>query len=290
MHMFTTGRAAAYRNARRTLDQMHYRERTGRFRLWPDFIVIGCGKCGTTSLFRYLVQHPYVVEPTRKEIRFFDVNFANGTVWYRSHFPAVWQEAYWRVVHHKKLVCGEASPYYMFHPLAARRTYETIPQVKLIAMLRNPIDRAYSHYQQNVRKGRDQVTFTEAIEQEAERIEPELQKILQDETYYSFNHQHYSYLSRGVYSEQLKNWLQFFPNDQLLVLSSEDFFADTPAVFQRILAFLDLPPWNPPGGYPAFNTGKYPDLPRDVRSKLADYFAPFNQELYALLDHDFGWD
>ena len=114
-------------------------------RLMPDFIIIGAARCGTTNLYRNLTQHPYIVPAFRKEVHFFDhtSNFKNGVAWYRAHFPLLLYKHY-KQVRKQDIVTGEASPYYIFHPHAPKRAFEIVPQVKLIVMLRNPVDRAYS--------------------------------------------------------------------------------------------------------------------------------------------------
>ncbi|HEY9295730.1 MAG TPA: sulfotransferase domain-containing protein, partial [Phormidium sp.] len=163
----------------------------------PDFIIIGAQKCGTTSLYEYLIQHPQILAASKKEVHFFDLNFAKGVDWYRQQFKPVSQ----------KSITGEASPYYIFHPLVPQRIYQLFPQVKLIVLLRNPVERAISHYYHEVRLGFEDLGLEDAIAQEPARLEGETAKILADETYYSYNHQHYTYLSRGVYVEQLNNWM-----------------------------------------------------------------------------------
>ena len=148
-----------------------------RIRLMPEFIVIGAQRCGTTSLYAYLSSHPQVVPAIKKEVHFFDYNFGKGLDWYRSHFPR------WTPMG----VTGEATPYYMFHPNAAKRVYQVIPQTKLIMLLRNPIDRAYSHYHHEVRLGVESATFQEAIRLEPARINHEMERMLGDQNYYSFS-------------------------------------------------------------------------------------------------------
>jgi len=148
-----------------------YRRLTSSIRVLPDFIIIGVQKGGTTSLYKYLVQQKSVMPAFRKEVHFFDdPNFEKGIGWYRAQLPSSAYKDYQQFIHKEKTIAGEGSPYYIFHPQVPRRIYEMIPAVKLIAMLRNPIDRAYSHYHHNRRERREPLSFAEAIAREPERI------------------------------------------------------------------------------------------------------------------------
>lgn len=142
-----------------------YKLITAPLRLLPNFIIIGAQKGGTSSMFSYLKQHPQLQLPDIKEIHFFDNNYQKGSTWYKSHFPLI-------IVKNK--LTGEASPYYLFHPHVPQRVIQLCPKVKLIVMLRNPADRAYSHYMmQNKRKIDPLPTFEEAIDAEESRLRDE---------------------------------------------------------------------------------------------------------------------
>jgi len=261
---------------------------TGWFCVLPDFITIGAQKCGTRSLYHYLVQHPCIVLPQKKEVHFFDLNFDKGGLWYRAHFARIWSRWLARAGG-RRLVTGESTPYYMFHPRVPERVFGTIPQVKLIALLRNPVDRAYSHYQSRVRKGLERLSFEEAIQKEAERLKEETERMSRDENYRSLIHQYHSYLSRSVYADQLKEWLSFFPRRQILALRSENFFADTSGTLEIIFRFLNLPAFEIRNLRPR-NQSDYDTMEAGTRGQLLEYFAPHNQRLYRLLGEDFGWD
>jgi hypothetical protein len=166
----------------------------------PRFIIIGAQRCGTTSLYSYLIGHPYVASALQKEIHFFDLNFKKGVSWYRTQFPQLGEQGF---------ITGEGSPYYIFHPHVPKRIFDTVPRAKLILLLRNPVDRAYSHYHHEVKLGVEPLSFEDAIDREEERLHGQGEKIIADESYYSFNHQHYSYLCRGVYAYQLTVWNSF---------------------------------------------------------------------------------
>jgi len=255
----------------------------------PDFIVIGGQRCGTTSLYNHLIAHPCIAGAFAKEVHFFDLNFKRGTAWYRTHFPSLVYRYLFQRLHQQHLITGEASPYYIFHPHAARRVSQVLPEVKLIALLRNPVDRAYSHYHHEVRRGTESLPFEDALEQEQERLRGETRRMLEDEAYYSFNHHHHSYLSRGVYVDQLAAWTSLFPKEQILILRSEDFNDEPSAVFERVLRFLGLSIWKPQT-YRTYHYARYPEMNAAVRERLADYFAPHNHKLYDLLGVSFDWE
>jgi Sulfotransferase domain len=261
---------------------------TGGLRLWPDFIIIGVQRGGTTSLFHYLSQHPDVDSSSRKEVHFFDLHYERGTRWYRSHFPL--QLARRRAQQQgRNFITGEGTPYYIYHPHAARRIRQVTPHAKLIVLLRHPVDRAYSHYQKMVRGKVEDLSFEAAIEREAERIQDEERRLREDESYQSLAHQHYSYLARGHYAEQLQRWLELFPGEQLLILKSEDLYSDPATVVQKTMEFLNLRPWELKE-YKKYNQARYSGLDPATRERLVEYFAPHNRKLRELLGTDFGWD
>lgn len=263
---------------------------TASIRLLPDFIIIGAQKSGTTSLYQYLGQHPYVAPSLEKEVHFFDANFGQGLNWYRAHFASIFYKYYVNNLRGHELITGEASPYYVFYPHAPRRIFETLPQVKLIVLLRNPVDRAYSHYFHQVRRGRETLTFEEALKAEPERLSGEVERILADEHYLSYNHVHFSYLARGIYVDQLEAWFKFFPREQMLILSSEDFFAQPSTTYRQVLEFLGLPAWKLPE-YRRRNVGHYRDrIDPATRKYLVQFFAPHNQRLFDLLGVRFAWN
>jgi hypothetical protein len=259
-----------------------YRQFTGPLRGLPSALIIGAQKGGTTSLFNYLVEHPDVLPPLTKEVHFFDLHYARGVTWYRGRFP------YTHLLRSGSLTV-DASPYYLVHPHAPERAVRLLPQARLIAVLRNPVDRALSHYQHEVRSGREPLSFEEAIEREPERLAGEEDRMRADPSYYSYAHHRYSYLRRGLYLEQLRRWVECFPRSQLLVLQSEDLFQDPEAAMAVVHRFLGLRPHSLKD-YKPFYPGNYdPGLPAALRARLADYFEPHNQELYQWLGKEFAW-
>ena len=237
----------------------------------PDFIIIGVGKCGTTSLYNYLGYHPQILLPNKKELRFFDKNFAYGYEWYLAQFPAITDSL--------DLLTGEASPAYFFSPNVPQRLKNFAPHVKLIVMLRNPVERSISSYYQQKKTGRNHKTLEEAIKEEIQRLEQ------QTETELSYQG---SLLSQSLYYYKLKRWMKIFPKQQFLILKSEDFFSNTNQSMQEVFAFLDLPNIQN-HSYQKHNVGNYPPVADNIKNQLGDFFAAHNQRLEEFLQKDFYW-
>jgi hypothetical protein len=259
-----------------------YRQLTAPLRGLPAALIIGAQRSGTTSLFNYLVQHPDVLPPLGKEIHYFDFNYQRGAKWYRGNFPYAHQLR-------GGFLTLDASPYYLAHPLVPRRAAELLPQVKLVALLRNPVERALSHYQHEVRGGRESLSFAEALDRESERLAGEEERLVSDPSYYSHNHHRFSYTRRGLYMGQLRRWLHYFPRSQLLVLQSERLFRDPAATMATVQDFLGL---RRSGleQYPPFYQRNYDRvMPADLKRRLAAYFEPSNRELFQWLGEEFDW-
>jgi hypothetical protein len=255
-------------------------------RVLPNFMIIGTAKGGTTSLFNYLTEHPSVAAPLRKEISFFSTHFQKGINWYKLHFPTK-KEISGQI---PALITGEASPYYLSHPLAAARAKKILPNVKLIVLLRNPIDRAISNYLHIVRLKHEKETFDKAIEMEFLRTEGEEEKILSNENYFSLSHQYHSYLKRGLYCNELESWFKEFPKEQFLILNSEEFYENPSRVFLETINFLGLEKWEPES-YKTFNKTKDSlNISAETKAKLIAYFKPHNEKLFTLISKRYNWD
>lgn len=266
-----------------------FRVLTSHLRILPDFIIIGAQRCGTTSLYNYLTCHPMILPAFLKETHFFDLHFQKGVRWYQAHFPLAWYRNHQQQQIAGNLITGEATPYYIFYPHAPRRIFETVPDVKLILLLRNPVDRAYSHYHHEVKIGVETLSFEEAIGREEERLAQETTKILGTENCLSFNHMHHSYLTRGIYVDQLKHWEEFFSWEQLLILISEDFYENPYRTLAQVTSFLGLSELKL-ASYKKYNCARYVQMDTSTRQRLNDYFRPHNQRLYDYLGRDLGWE
>ncbi len=273
----TTGQGSAYRQ--------HWRLATSRLRCEPGFLIVGAMKAGTTFLHTCLAGHPSCVCAMEKEVHFFDNNYHRGQRWYRSRFPIRgWMESR----RQRPLLAGEATPYYLYHPLSPQRAHDTCPKAKIIVLLRNPVDRAYSHYQQNVRAGFEKLSFPEAIAAEPDRLRGKEDRLRADPGYYSMAHQTFSYCARGEYAPQVARWVESFGAERVLVVQSETLWADPERTHARVLRFLDLEAHAPPGFRPR-NRGRYAPMDDRTRRRLDAEFAPSNEELFSLLGERFEW-
>lgn len=273
-----------------------YRNITSPLRIMPDFLILGVQKGGTTSLYDYLIEHPNIASARMKEVHFFDQNYQKGLSWYRSNFPTTMQKYYLERIRNHDLITGEGSPEYLFYPHAAEKAARLFPHIKMIALLRDPVERTYSQYRHNIRWGHEPrgITFEEVIALEEERTREGKKRAETDPYYHDFKYQRASYLARGHYAEHLERWLKLYPREQFLIIRSEDFFKDPRATYQETLAFLNVPHLEPASlQFTARNASKESDAPSkmnpDTRKRLIDYFAPHNERLYTLLGRDFGW-
>jgi sulfotransferase family protein len=265
---------------------LRYGQLTWERRVLPDFIIIGAQKSGTSSIFFYLSQHPELAPSCKKEVHFFDGglisrtdNFAKGEPWYRAHFPLRKNMG----AHQKAF---EASPSYIFNPLAPVRMHDLIPHVKIIALLRNPTDRAISQYFQERRRKREPLEIHEAFEEEEKRLAP----VLKNGDFKNEIFIHSTYKSRGRYKEQLERYLNYFPRQQILVICSESFFSDPNATLRQVFQFVGVDPNFTVNNLTPRNVGRgKTDVPSDVYDYLNSYFLPHNQALYDLVGENYGW-
>lgn len=225
----------------------------------PNVLGIGGMKCGTTSLYHYLTQHPQVGGSRAKELHYFDEQFAKPIRWYRANFPR-----------RASFVRLECTANYLHHPQAPRRAASVVPDAKLIVFLRDPVDRAYSHYHHSVRAGLEPLRFDDALEEEAHGLSQQSAKRGEEAEP--------SYLSRGHYSDALDRWRGHFPRDRMLILRSEDLFADPRRTLGIIFDFLALP------GHDCTdlarkNSGHYPPMPAATRRRLEQLFEAPNRAL-----------
>lgn len=261
---------------------------TSAIRILPSFLVAGTQRSGSSSLYEYLVNHPAVGRSIIEEVHYFDWNYTRGMRWYRGHFPTSAKAAYLKLRSGSPAITGEATPYYIFHPLAPQRIANDLPDVKLLVTLRDPVDRAYSHYSHERTMGLEPLSFDEALDQEELRLEGEVEKILKEPTYRGFNHQHFSYFSRGLYAGQLEHLYSLFPRERVFVVTSDELAKDPASAYARAIAFLGLPP-HTLAKFPKHSTGSYAPMEQTARERLTARYAEPNQRLYRLLDVEPFW-
>lgn len=265
------------------------RRSSSRLRPLPDFLIIGGQRCGTTSVFNYLLDHPLVLPPLVKEPHFFTYQWPRGIGWYRAQFPTKLR---------RRAVAGsgpgstfEATPYYLFHPCAPERAAQVLPGAKLVVLVRDPVQRAYSHYQHSVRMGFESLSFAEALELEPTRLAGEEERIRSDSRYPGTKHRVFSYASRGFYADQIERWLTHFPRESLHVIQSEALFADPGGHYQQLLGFLGLPESKPTDFrvHTKGTSSRAEPIPEGVRRTLEERYAPANSALERLLGRELGW-
>lgn len=267
----------------------------------PDFIIIGSQKSGTTSLHYYLNHHPYLVGSKPKEIHYFDkwINYGYDLNWYQNHF---------KTIPSKKVLFFESSPNYIYHKEVARLIKKYYPTIKLILILRNPIDRAYSAwnmyremYEKNkpdfskrkgrvprepnyiykyLMKDRNQFPdFSEAIQIELKLLN---QKNVPKEP---------AILRRGFYVDQIRNYLQIFPRKNLYIIGFKDLTINTKKVLNNLDNFLGVPEYhynqikNEPKGQRKYQK----KMESKEREFLIDFYHQKNIELFELLKFEPNW-
>lgn len=257
---------------------------TAGLRLRPGFIIAGAQRCATTSLFRMLARHPQVQPPMmNKGIHFFDTaeRYVRGANFYAAHFPL-------RRLSSGQMLSGEASPYYLFHPLAMERIAKIAQQAQVIVLLRNPVERAFSAYKQEFGRGFETLSFGEALDAERKRLEGEEQRIIDDPAYQSYNHQHYGYVARGLYTRQLRRAEAALAPGKLTVLDADSLFRPELHGWDELLHSIGLDPWRP-GEIVHSNARPSAELDLDLRTRLEARFTEENEELEAYLGYRPSW-
>ena len=246
-------------------------------RALPNFIIVGTQKGGTTSLFDQLSKHPQIANPYCKEIHYFNRSNNRSLAFYRAHFP--YQK--------ENLLYGEASPDYFDHPIVPKRMAETLSNVKLIILLRNPITRAFSHYQMMKRLGLEKLPFREALNAEEMRIS----SFLTNPETYDINFERYAYLHKGLYAQHLANWFKHYDKENILLLKSEDYFENPAPSYEKTLGFLGCTDDHSPANWIKMNSGGYNKSMNDNDiAYLKDYFKKPNEMLIKLAGSNFAWN
>jgi len=258
---------------------------TSSIRLLPNFIIVGAVRCGTTSLYYNICEHSCVLAAAYDEIGFFDSNYELGINWYKSMFPTKFKR---KKIELKTGICitGEDTPFYFWDKKSIERIKKEIPKIKLIILLRNPIDRAYSNYHLGVRLGSESLSFEDSIKKEIELLEKNndiesdgIEKFLRPR----------SYIAKGLYHNQIKNWFKIFSKDQILVLSTENLAKKPHQTLEQIFNFLDLPN-EQIKNLQNRKVGNYQKMNEDTRQFLRKLFKPHNEKLFKFLEKKFEWD
>ncbi|WP_242885815.1 sulfotransferase domain-containing protein [Actinomadura litoris] len=267
---------------------------TAALRPGPDFLLIGAKRGGSTSMYYTLLEHPRVMplfpnarllpkSNHTKGVHYFDSHYDKGSAWYRSHFPASARRS--------GKVVGEGSPYYLFHPLAAERAGRDVPEARILLVLRDPIERAFSHYRERRRQNAEDLpSFEEALAAENDRLKGEEARIVSEPGYLSYAHEQQSYRAQGEYAPHLRRWMEHFPAEQIHVVAAEEFYADPQTAVDGVARFLGLDPAPlPPSAVKVWNAAPSQELSPHTRQQLAEHYAPFNADLEELLGRTFPW-
>ncbi len=235
-----------------------------------DFIIGGTQKGGTSALASFLRQHPQIFMPDKKELHFFDreENFRSTPPYraYHAHFrPRKDQRR-----------CGEATPIYMYWESAPGRIREYNPQMKWIVILRDPAERAFSGWKMETSRGRESLTFEEAINQEAERLRKA--RPLQERVF--------SYIDRGFYAPQLRRLFQMFGREQCLIFLNEELRKEHAETLRRAFRFLDVDDTIVPAAANVFANADDGEAPAPLMNKLRQTFQPDVKEVEAMLERD----
>ncbi|MGL4175211.1 MAG: sulfotransferase family protein [Dermatophilaceae bacterium] len=250
-------------------------------RMEPGYLVVGTKRGGSTSLADWIARHPEVAPClSPKGTHYFDVNWRRGDAWFRSAFP--------KPAPGRKIT-GEASPYYMFHPLAPGRIAATLPDVKLIVCLRDPVARAWSHHAYEVARGREGLGFEEALDAEAGRLHGEEERLRDQPEYDSPHWRFHAYQRRGHYAEQILELHRAVGAERVLVVQSERLFADPEAELATVWRFLGLAPFVPDDVRPKNANAPYGSMPVHLVARLHEYYRPHNDRLAAVPGVDVWW-
>lgn len=241
----------------------------------PDFMIIGFMKCATTSLYDYIIKHPQILPASHKEIMFFNNEglYEMGTDWYRANFTAIPQDCGY--------VTGEASTLYVQYSKVAERLKASFPNTKLIVVLRNPVDRAISHYHFNQKLGHKSSPLQETVNAEIKAIQgmKDIRQGIDGRT---------GILSTGLYVYFLEKWLNLFPRNQFLILKTEDLARDTQRIVNQVFDFLGLPNYQV-ANLARKNQGSYEVKDQKLYNQLTEFYQPYNQKLEEYLGVQFNW-
>ncbi|GLW31396.1 sulfotransferase family protein [Actinoplanes regularis] len=274
------------------LGSRSYGRLTSDQRMLPSFLICGGQRCGTTSLYRALAAHPVVLKAVlHKGVHYFDTSYHQGIDWYRAHFPA--RRAAEKVAERYGVPAQtfESSPYYMYHPQAVARIAHDLPYAKIIVLVRDPVERAYSQHHHEVARGFDtERDFGSAIALEPARLHRQEERLAADPEYYSFAHQHHAYRARGEYARYLSVMAQHVGRERIHVVESERFFVDPEPVYDEVCAFLGLPsnlerpPFEQHNARP-----RQADMDPQLRRELYAYYQPHDEALRGWLGHTPIW-
>jgi hypothetical protein len=269
-----------------------YAVATAGHRRGPELVIVGAKRGGTTSLWKYLDRHPGFLAtfPRAEQIKgtyYFDEEWQRGDRWYRSHFPSDRVRARHAAALGYEPVAFEASPYYLFHPHAPARARQTVPDALIVAVLRDPVERTFSHWKER-RNHTEDLSFADALAAEETRTAGIHERMLADPSLVSPAHRHQTYVAQSRYAPMLERWRAAYGPDQLLVRPAEEFYADPQGLCDEISDRLGLPRHDV-GPLDPFNSEPSSEMDPGIRSQLQDRLRPDIEAVEALLERPMPW-
>ena len=258
-------------------------------RVLPDLVLVGAQRSGTTALTEALYRLPNVERPRRgKGSHYFSYNYHRGWAWFQSQFPTTTWAAAVERRQGLPLFCFDACPYYLFHPFACERMAQSLPDVRVLVMLRDPVRRAESHFHHSVGHGHEDLDFESALAAEPERLAGEVERMGRDWEYWSHSHEHHSYIAKGMYAEQLERLFRFYPRNQVMVVQSEAFYRSPDEVLSDVTSWLELRSVGLDRSDDR-NGHDYRRMDPELRSRLAHIYREPNERLFEMLGVRYDW-
>lgn len=258
----------------------------GRGHLLPDFVIIGAARSGTTHLLGQLNAHPNVLEGPA-ETHFFDTHrYRYGIGWYRMRFPLNRDRRRVYAAGRHPVLTGESSPSYLSHPTVPGRVARALPQARLLVLLRDPAERAASHWAWCLRQCGETRSLREVVEAElgppgdTAGIRVPLDKRVNDPLV----------VRRGLYQPQLERWRTHFPDDQLMVIQAERWFRDPAGVMAEVCDYLGIPRRDELPRVMRNRNKPHDPFDQEAIARLREFYRPYNVELARYLGMELDWN
>jgi hypothetical protein len=252
---------------------------TSSFRALPNFILIGAQKGGSSALYKFICEHPKVQRAFIKEPHYFSGRYRTDNLkWYRALFP----------FKNSGIITGEASPSYITHPLSPSRIKSLLPEAKLILIVRNPVERAFSNYFHSVKYGREELPIEEAFNRPISDFETEYNRMRDEDGYHSQFYYRFGYVHKGFYDFHLANWYQHFAKEQLLVVENNELLNEPDKVYKEVLEHLELDSFRPEA-FKKINVGSTKKVDEGLRAEIAEKFKESNQRFFEMIGKEYDW-
>jgi hypothetical protein len=258
-------------------------------RMMPDIFIGGVQKGGTSSLYYAMVQHPQIIPGKRKEIFYYNItpNYGKGLSYYKQFFGTSLYKTFKTISGGKPVHTIDATTHMLDCKEAPSRILNDVLNAKMIFILRDPSERAFSQYKMSVKKGFEKTSFENALKLEEERIKDGLTHVLADPKH-NYAYQRLAYRSKGLYADHLKYWFNNFPKENIHVINAEEFYKAPSSVYKELCRFLDIDE-NISVKFEKKNEGKEGTMDPKTKAALQEFYKPHNEELYKLLNKRYDW-